>query len=167
MEVCRREKEKILSMCATLSLCKWCSEEIDKWALCTALRNNPFFMFLTRIFSSIFSILKEKMNWWFTFFSSVQFSHLVMSNSLQLYGLKCSRLPCPSPTPGACSKSCPSVSNAIQPPHPLSSPPPPAFNISQYQGLFQWVSSFHQVAKVLELQLQHQSSQWIFWTDFL
>ena len=42
-----------------------------------------------------------------------------------------------------------------------------AFNLSQHQGLFQWVSSFHQVAKVLELQLQHQSFQWIFRTDFL
>ena len=49
------------------------------------------------------------------------------------------------------------VGNAIQSSHPLSSPYPPAFNISQYQGLFQWVSSLDQVAKVLELQLQHQS----------
>ena len=59
------------------------------------------------------------------------------------------------------------VSDAIQPFHPLSSPSPPALNLSQYQGLFQWVSSSHQVAKVLEFQLQHQSSQWIFRTDFL
>ena len=54
------------------------------------------------------------------------------------------------------------VSDAIQPSHPLSSPSPPAFNLSQHQGLFQWVSSLHQVAKVLELQ--HQSFQWIFRT---
>ena len=59
------------------------------------------------------------------------------------------------------------VSDAIQPSHPLSSPSPPAFNLSQHQGLFQWVNSSHQVAKVLELQLQHQSFQWIFRTDFL
>ena len=58
-------------------------------------------------------------------------------------------------------------SDAIQSSHPLSAPSPPAFNLSQYQGLFQWVSSSHQVAKVLELQLQHQSFQWIFGTDFL
>ena len=45
----------------------------------------------------------------------------------------------------------------IQPSHPLSSPSPPALNLSQYQGLFEWVSSVHQVAKVLEFQLQHQS----------
>ena len=52
------------------------------------------------------------------------------------------------------------VSDVIQPSHPLSSPSPPAFNLSQHQGLFKWVSSSHQVAKVLESQLQHQSFQW-------
>ena len=56
----------------------------------------------------------------------------------------------------------PRVSDAIQPSHPLSSPSPPTFNPSQHQGLYQWVSSLHQVAKVLELQLQPQSFQWIF-----
>ena len=59
------------------------------------------------------------------------------------------------------------VGDAIQPSHPLSSPSPAAFNLSQHQGLFQWVSSLHQVAKVLELQLQHQSFQWTFRVDFL
>ena len=54
--------------------------------------------------------------------------------------------------------------DAIQPSHPLS---PPTFNLPQHQGLFQWVSSSHQVAKVLEFLLQHQSFQWIFGTDFL
>ena len=53
------------------------------------------------------------------------------------------------------------VGDAIQPSHPLSSPSPPALILSQHEGLFQWVSSSHQVAKVLELQLQHQSFQWI------
>ena len=52
--------------------------------------------------------------------------------------------------------------DAIQPFHPLSSPSPPAFNLFQHQGLFIWVSSSHQVAKVLEFQLQHQSFQRIF-----
>ena len=56
---------------------------------------------------------------------------------------------------------------AIQPSHPLSSPSPPAFNVSQHQGLFKRVSSSHQVAKGLEFQLQHQSFQWIFRIDFL
>ena len=63
------------------------------------------------------------------------------------------------------------VSDAIQPSHPLSSPSP-AFNLSQHQGLFKWVSSSHQVAKVLELELQHKSFQAglisfkIDWLDF-
>ena len=59
------------------------------------------------------------------------------------------------------------VGDAIQPSHPLSFPSPPAPNPSQHQGLFQWVNSSHQVAKVLEFQFQHQSFQWIFRTDFL
>ena len=59
------------------------------------------------------------------------------------------------------------VSDAIQPSHPLSSPSPPVFSLPQHQGLVQWVSSLHQLAKVLEFQCQHQSFQWIFRTDFL
>ena len=59
------------------------------------------------------------------------------------------------------------VGDAIQPSHPLLSPSLPAFNLSQHQGLFRWVSSLHQVAKVLEFQLQHQSFQWLFRTDLL
>ena len=58
------------------------------------------------------------------------------------------------------------VGDAIQPSCPLLSPSPPAFSLSQHRGLFQWVSSLHQVADALELQLQHQSFQWIFRTDF-
>jgi len=52
------------------------------------------------------------------------------------------------------------VGDAIQPSYPLLSPSPPALNLSQHQGLFKWVSSSHQVTKVLEFQLQHQSFQW-------
>ena len=59
------------------------------------------------------------------------------------------------------------VSDAIQPSHPLSFPSPPAFNLSQHQGVFHWVSSSYQVAKVLEFQLQHQSFQWTLRTDLL
>ena len=59
------------------------------------------------------------------------------------------------------------VDGAIWPSYPLSPPSPPALNLSQHQGLFQWVDSLHQVTKVLELQLQHQSFQWISRTDFL
>ena len=95
------------------------------------------------------------------------FSLSVMSNSLWLHALQHSRLPCPSPTPGDCSNSCPSSHWC----HPFISPSvipsPSAFNLSQHRGLFQWVRSSHQVAKVLELQLQHQFFQWIFRIDFL
>ena len=58
------------------------------------------------------------------------------------------------------------IGEAIQPSYPLL-PSSPAFNLSQHQGFFQWVSSLHQVANVLELQLQHQSIQWAFRVDFL
>ena len=90
-----------------------------------------------------------------------------MSDSLQPHGLQHARLPCPSPTTGACSNSCP----LSQWCHPTISssviPSPPAFNLSQCQGLFQWVSFSHQEAKVLKFCHQHQFFQWIFRTDFL
>ena len=59
------------------------------------------------------------------------------------------------------------VNDAIQPSHPLLSRSPPALNLPQHWGLFKWVSSLHQVDKVLELQLQHQSFQWTPRTDLL
>ena len=99
-------------------------------------------------------------------FNSVQFSHSVVSNSLQPHGLQHARPPYPSPTPRVHPNSCP----LSQWCHPTISSPviptPPTFQLSQHQGLFKWVSSSHQVAKVLEFQLQHQSFQWIFRTDF-
>ena len=99
--------------------------------------------------------------------NSVQFSYSAMPDSLQCYGTQHARPPCPSLTPRVYSNSCPlsrwchlTISSSVV-------PFPPAFNLSQNQGLFKWVSSLHQVAKVLEIQLQHQSFQWIFRTDFL
>ena len=87
--------------------------------------------------------------------------------TLQPHGLQHARPPCPSPTPRVYSDSCPlswwclpTISSSV-------TPSPPAFNLSQHQGLFQWVSSSHQVAKTLEFQLQHPSFQWIFRTDCL
>ena len=59
------------------------------------------------------------------------------------------------------------IGDAIQPSHPLSPSSPSAFNLSQHQGLFQWIGCSHQVAKVSKLQLQHHSFQWVFRVDFL
>ena len=89
-------------------------------------------------------------NWKFQFSSVCS----IMSDSLQPHGVQQARPPCPSPTPGIYSNSCQLSWCAIQPSHPLSSPSQPALNFSQHQDLFQWVSSSHQVVKVLELQLQ-------------
>ena len=98
-------------------------------------------------------------------YQSVQFSHSVVSDSLQPHESQHTRPPCPSPTPGVYSNSCPSswwyhpaISSSVI---PFSSCPNP----SQNQGIFQRVSSSHEVAKVLEFQLQHQSFQWTPRTD--
>ena len=89
--------------------------------------------------------------------SSVQFSRSVVSVSLQPHGLQHTRLPCPSPTPGPfpVRRWCCLTSSSVVP--FLS-----CLQSFQHQGLFQWVSSSHQMAKVLQLQRQHQSFQWIF-----
>ena len=87
--------------------------------------------------------------------------------TLGIHGLQSARLSCPSPTPELAQIHVHQVGDAIQPSLSLLSPSPPAFNLSQLQGLFQWVSSSHQVARLLEFQLQHQSFQWIFRTDLL
>ena len=86
----------------------------------------------------------------------------VGSYSVWPHRLQHARLPCPSLSPGVCSNSCPLsqwcyLCSSLSPLSPL------ALNLSQHHVLFWWVSSSHQVAKVLELQLQYQSFQWIFW----
>ena len=96
-----------------------------------------------------------------------QFGRSIVSDSLQPHGLQHARLPCPSPTPGVCWNSCPSSWWCHPTISSLSSSSPLAFNLSQHHGLFQWVSSSHQLAKVLEFQLQHQSFQWLSRVDFL
>ena len=97
----------------------------------------------------------------------VQFSRSVVSDSSWPQELQHDRPPCPSPTPRVHPKQCPpsqwchpTVSSSVV---PFSACP----NLSKHQGLFQWVSSLHQVAKVLEFQLQHQSFQWTPRTDLL
>ena len=70
------------------------------------------------------------------YFPTLLFSHSVMSNSLWPHGLQHARLPCSSPSPRACSTHVHWVGDAIQPSRPLSSPSPPAFDLSQHQGIF-------------------------------
>ena len=98
---------------------------------------------------------------------SVQFSRTVMSDSFDPMDWSMPGFPVHHQLPEFTQAHVHWVEAAIQPSHLLSSPSPPALNLSQHQGLFKWVSSSHQVAKVLEFQLQHQSFQWIFRTDFL
>ena len=93
--------------------------------------------------------------------SAVQFSSVAQSCPTL-----CDPMDCKTPglivhqqLPGFTQTHVHGVGDAIQPSHPLSSPSPPAFNLSQHQGLFQSVRSLHQVTKVLEFQLQHQSFQ--------
>ena len=87
---------------------------------------------------------------WLKWLSLVQFSCSVVSDSWRLHGLQHTRSPYPSPTLEFTQTHVHWVSDAIQPSHPLLSPSPPAFNLSQHQGLFKWVSSVHQVAIVLD-----------------
>ena len=102
-------------------------------------------------------------------FSSVQFSSVTQSCPTLCDPMNRSTpgLPVHHQLPKFTQTHAHRVGDAIQPSHPLSSPSPPAPNPSQHQGFFQWVNSSHEVAKVLEFQLQHQSFQWTPRTDLL
>ena len=101
--------------------------------------------FLNFLFQhSIFSLL----------FSSVQFSSVAQSCPSNPMDCSTPGLPVHHQLPELTQTHVHWVGDAIQPSHPLLSPSPPAYNLSQHQGLFQWVSSLHQVVKVLEFQLQ-------------
>ena len=95
----------------------------------------------------------------FFFFSSVQSSRSVVSNSLWPHICSMPGLPVHHHLPEFTQTHVHRVGDAIQLSHPLSSPYPPVPNPSQHHSLFQWVNSSHQVAKVLEFQLSHQSFQ--------
>ena len=90
------------------------------------------------------------------FSSLVQFGRSVVSDSLQPHGLQHTGLPVHHQLPEFTQTHVHLVIDAIQPSHPLAFPSPLTFNLSQHQGLFKWVSSSHQVAKVLDFQFQHQ-----------
>ena len=98
------------------------------------------------------------------------FSCSAMSNSLQPQELHHTEFPVLYCLPEFAQTRVHCFKDAIQPSHPLLPPSPPALNLSQHQDLFQCVSSSHQVAKGLELWLQHQSFKWVFrldWFDLL
>ena len=102
-------------------------------------------------------------------YKSVQFGSVAQSCLTLCYLMDCSTpsLPVHCQLLELAQNHVRQVSDAIQPFHILLSPSPPAFNLSQHQGLFKWVSSSHQVVKGSEFQLQHQSFQWICRVDFL
>ena len=93
-------------------------------------------------------------------FNSIQFSHSVVSTLCDPMNCSMSGLPNHHQLPDSTQTYVHWIGDAIQPFHPLSSPSPPALNLSQHQSLFKWVSSSHEVAKVLEFQLQYQFFQW-------
>ena len=101
--------------------------------------------------------------------TSVQFSSVRQSCPTLWDTINCSTpgLPVHHQLPEFTQTHAQQVGDAIQPSHPLSSPSPPVPNPSQHQGLFQWVNSLHEVVKVLEFQLQHQSFQRTPRTDLL
>ena len=123
-----------------------------------------YILFLHKIFRLLLFQYVPIMIFFGVIFKFTLFSHLLMSESLRSHRLQYPKLPYSSPFSRACSNW---VGDAIQPSHPLSSPSPPAFNLCQHQGLFKWVISSYQVAKVLEFQHQHQSFQWTPRTDLL
>ena len=150
----------------------------------------------TILSTGMFSTCHNPMNWWFSwsfswrlhlillvflkcrlilevldpYFPNLEimlFSCQVESDSLWPHELCHARLLCPSPSPGISPDSCPLIRWC----HPTISssvvPFPPALNLSQHQGLFHWVCSSHQVAKVLELLFQCEPFQWLFRVEFL
>ena len=117
----------------------------------------------------LYKLIKPTWSTWKTLLSisvSVQsLSHVQLCDPMDC---STSGFPAHHQLPGLAQTHVHQIFDVIQPHHPLSFLSPPTFNLSQHQGLFQWVSSsHHQVAKVLELWLQHQSFQWIFRTQFL
>ena len=131
----------------------------DAWSLSIRFFLHHVALHELIMFQDLFSLVNK-------FSQSVQFSCSVVSDSLWTPGWQQAKLPCLSPTPKACSHSCPSGRWC----HPTISSSVilfSSFNISQHKDLFQWISSSNQVAKLLEFQLQHQSFQWIFRTVLL
>ena len=120
---------------------------------------NRFIVLFSLLYSSTFLYIQQD--------GSVQFSSVSQSCPTPCNPMRCSipGLPVHHQLLESTQTHVHWVGDVIQPSHPLSFPSPPALNLSQHQGLFKWVNFSHQVTKVLELQLQHQSFQWTFRAD--
>ena len=118
------------------------------------------------VFIALTTIVSRRF-WEIFYISLLLFSSSVMSDSLWPHELQQARLLCPYYNPEFVQAHIHWIGDVIQPSRLQLSPSPHVFSVSQCQGLFQWVGSSHKVAKVLELQLEDQSFQWVFRTDFL
>ena len=145
------------------------------WCLCKA-KHCPVVCVVGWISSCLFTEhhfsherVTEKLKLFRHQFSSVQFISVAQSCPTLCDPMNCSMpgFPVHHQLPEFTQTHVHWVGDAIQPSHPLSCPSPPAFSLSQHQGLFQWVNSLHEVAKVLEFQLQNQSFHWTPRTDLL
>ena len=135
-----------------------CQARVLKW-VAIAFSSNSIY---------VVSIYWLKMKYIYSLYwmkTSAQFSNSVTSNSLCPWTATCQASPSYHQLPEFTKIHLHWVGDAIQTSHPLSTSSAPAFNLSEPQGLLKWVSSWHQVAKVLKFQLQHQCFQWIFRTD--
>ena len=137
-----------------------CKESWTQHVLLMCVRLG-LYSFIIYVFFFVFVSTSQMTN------SSVQFSHSVMSNSLWSMNHSTTGLIFHQQLLKLTQIHVHWVGDAIQPSHPVFSPSPPLPSPSQYQGPFQWVSSSHEVAKVLEFQFQHQSFQWTPRTDLL
>ena len=151
MRVCSAVSDSLLlpALSPTRLLCPWDSPGNNTGVGCHALLQG---IFVTQGLNTRLLCLLRLLHWQAGFLpqvpagkpicshklvQSVQFSHSVVSNSLRPHEPQHTRPPCPSPTPGVHSNSCPSRGDAIQPSHPLSSPFPSSPNPSKHQSLFQ------------------------------
>ena len=125
--------------------------------------------FLLVAFSALQSLKDQSPSYQSRWYLSVQFSSVAQSCLTHCDPMNRSTpsLPVHHQLPESTQTRVHWVGDAIQASHPLSSPSLPALNLSQHQGLFKWVSSSHEVVKVLEFQLKHQSFQWTPRTDLL
>ena len=140
------------------SIYQWKSQDSNLYSVIP----EPFFSNVLKIFQN-----HKKKHFFLVFQNMPQFSCTVGSDSLQPHRLQQARSPCPITNSQSLLKLMPIES--VMPSNHLILCRPLLFPTSSFQasGFFQWVSSSHQVAKVLEFQLQHQSFQWTFRTDFL